>query len=65
MPYEFEHTQNFLGHYFIMQAHNARQFTDTGTFTLRCGTCQIGVKGAKEAQDHAKTTGHTNFQEYS
>ena len=44
--------------------HSARQFTNTATFTLRCGVCQIGLKGEKEAVMHAKDTGHTNFAEY-
>ena len=47
-----------------MQANKARQFTDTASFTLRCGTCKIGVKGEKEALEHAKSTGHANFSEY-
>ena len=34
-------------------------------FTLRCGACQLGLKGEKEALEHAKATGHANFQEYS
>lgn len=45
-------------------AHKARAFTDTANFTLRCGVCQIGLKGEKEAVEHAKATGHTNFSEY-
>ena len=48
----------------VREAHDARQFTDTGSFTLRCGVCQIGVKGEKEAVEHAKQTGHQNFSEY-
>jgi ubiquitin thioesterase OTU1 len=48
----------------VEAAHQARQFTDMATFTLRCGTCQIGLKGEKEAVEHAKTTGHSNFSEY-
>ena len=48
-----------------MQAHNARQFTDVANFTLRCGACQKGLKGEKEALEHAKATGHSNFSEYS
>ena len=48
----------------VSACHTARQFTDTHNFTLRCGICQIGVKGEKEAQEHAKQTGHTNFAEY-
>lgn len=46
------------------QAHEARQFTDTANFTLRCGVCQIGVKGEKEAVEHARATGHQRFGEY-
>jgi hypothetical protein len=45
-------------------AHAARQFTDTANFTLRCGVCQLGLRGEKEAVVHAKETGHTNFAEY-
>lgn len=41
-----------------------RNYTDTANFTLRCGVCQIGVIGQKEAMEHAKATGHANFQEY-
>ncbi|KAI8463490.1 MAG: OTU-domain-containing protein [Monoraphidium minutum] len=42
----------------------ARQFTDIANFALRCGVCQIGLKGEKEASEHAKATGHTRFSEY-
>jgi ubiquitin thioesterase OTU1 len=45
-------------------AHAARAFTDTASFTLRCGACQLGLKGEKEAVEHAKATGHSNFTEY-
>ncbi|KAK9802938.1 hypothetical protein WJX72_000560 [[Myrmecia] bisecta] len=48
----------------VAKAHEARQFTDTTNFTLRCGVCQIGVKGEKEAREHAKATGHQSFSEY-
>lgn len=37
---------------------------DTANFTLRCGICQLGLKGEKEAVEHAKQTGHTSFREY-
>ena len=47
-----------------VQVHEARQFTDTANFTLRCKDCQIGVKGEKEAIAHAKATGHANFGEF-
>eukprot|EP00891_Asterochloris_glomerata_P008252 jgi/Astpho2/8252/e_gw1.00122.132.1_t len=46
------------------KCHEARQFTDVVNFTLRCGVCQIGVKGEKEAREHAKATGHQSFSEY-
>ena len=42
-------------------AHNARAFTDTGKFTIRCLVCQRGLTGEKEAVQHAKESGHTNF----
>ncbi|GAX79038.1 hypothetical protein CEUSTIGMA_g6478.t1 [Chlamydomonas eustigma] len=48
----------------VAAAHSARQFTDTANFKLRCGVCQIGIKGEKEAVEHAAKTGHTNFSEY-
>ncbi|CAL5229044.1 g12293 [Coccomyxa viridis] len=48
----------------VRKVHEARQFTDTSNFTLRCKDCQIGVKGEKEAIAHAKATGHANFGEY-
>lgn len=48
----------------VAEIHAARQFTDVANFTLRCGTCLVGLKGEKEAVEHAKATGHSNFQEY-
>jgi ubiquitin thioesterase OTU1 len=42
----------------------AGSFTNVSHFTLRCATCEVGFVGAQEAQEHAKATGHTNFQEY-
>ena len=41
-----------------------RLFTDVANFSLRCLVCQTGLVGEKEAREHAKTTGHTNFGEY-
>jgi ubiquitin thioesterase OTU1 len=46
------------------EARAAREFTDTGSFTLRCLVCQKGLKGEGEAMEHAKATAHTNFSEY-
>lgn len=48
----------------VAQARANRQFTDTARFTLRCGVCQCGLKGEKEAVEHARSTGHQNFSEY-
>ncbi|GIL68472.1 hypothetical protein Vafri_21747 [Volvox africanus] len=48
----------------VAATHAARLFTDTANFSLRCAVCQIGLKGEKEAVEHAKATGHSNFAEY-
>jgi ubiquitin thioesterase OTU1 len=48
----------------VEKAHAARQFTDVANFALRCLVCQTGLKGEKEAVEHAKSTGHQNFGEY-
>ncbi|TYK23120.1 ubiquitin thioesterase OTU1 [Cucumis melo var. makuwa] len=50
--------------HFVKDQQRKRRFTDTANFTLRCGVCQIGVVGQAEAVEHAKATGHVNFQEY-
>ncbi|KAF6173316.1 hypothetical protein GIB67_027011 [Kingdonia uniflora] len=49
----------------VEEAQRKRSYTDTANFTLRCGVCQTGLKGQKEAVEHARATGHVNFQEYS
>jgi len=41
-----------------------RRFTNTATFTLRCERCGKGLKGEKEARQHARETGHADFGEY-
>lgn len=48
----------------VKEQQSKRRFTDTSNFTLRCGVCQIGVIGQKEAVEHAQATGHVNFQEF-
>lgn len=48
----------------VKECQRQRQFTDMANFTLRCGVCQCGIKGEKEAREHAQATGHQNFQEY-
>ncbi|KAF9198242.1 ubiquitin-specific protease otu1 [Haplosporangium sp. Z 27] len=42
----------------------AHKYTDLATFTLRCSICRAGLKGEKDAQQHAQQTGHTSFEEY-
>ena len=46
------------------QWRKQRKFTDLAAFTLKCGICSVGLKGQKEAQDHAMKTGHQSFTEY-
>uniref|UniRef100_A0A0D6R2I4 Ubiquitin thioesterase OTU n=1 Tax=Araucaria cunninghamii TaxID=56994 RepID=A0A0D6R2I4_ARACU len=48
----------------VEETKRKRDYTDTANFTLRCGVCQKGVIGQKEAVEHAQATGHINFQEY-
>ncbi|XP_037106851.1 ubiquitin thioesterase OTU1 isoform X1 [Syngnathus acus] len=45
------------------EARRKRQFTDVNRFALRCMVCQTGLVGQREAREHAKETGHTNFGE--
>jgi ubiquitin thioesterase OTU1 len=46
------------------RAQQAGKYTDTASFTIRCLVCQRGLTGEKEAVEHAKATGHTNFSEF-
>ncbi|KAF9117007.1 ubiquitin-specific protease otu1 [Mortierella sp. AM989] len=39
----------------------AHKYTDLATFTLRCSICQVGLKGEKDAQQHAQQTLHTTL----
>ena len=45
----------------ILQA--ARSYTDTSNFKLLCGNCGTRLVSEVEAVQHAKSTGHSNFQE--
>jgi len=47
------------------QLRKAHAYTDTATFTLKCGDCGKGLTGEKAALEHAKLTGHASFTEYS
>ncbi|XP_074596595.1 yod1 deubiquitinase [Brevipalpus obovatus] len=46
------------------KANQARQFVDVQNFTLKCLTCQKGLRGQEEARDHYKQTKHFNFVQY-
>jgi len=41
----------------------ARQYTDASEMKLMCGNCGTRFRTNPDAVDHAKRTGHTNFQE--
>jgi ubiquitin thioesterase OTU1 len=49
----------------VGQMKKDHKYTDLASFTLKCGVCKTGLKGQKEAQQHAMDTGHTAFEEYS
>ncbi|KAL8589302.1 hypothetical protein ACOMHN_039945 [Nucella lapillus] len=46
------------------EAQSSGQFTDVSGFSLRCLVCRTPLKGQKEAQQHAMSTGHQNYGEY-
>ncbi len=46
------------------EANRSRQYTDLSGFTLRCLVCNDGLRGQRQAQQHAMATGHTNFAEF-
>lgn len=50
---------------FAALAHAASEFTDVNGFQLRCDVCRKGLTGQADALQHAKTTGHTSFSEYT
>lgn len=46
------------------EAKSSRQYTDVNRFTLKCLDCGCIMIGQTQAQEHAKSTAHTNFNEY-
>lgn len=46
------------------EAKSSRQYTDVNRFTLKCMDCNCIMIGQTQAQEHAKSTAHTNFNEY-
>lgn len=47
----------------VKELHTQRKYTDLTGCTLMCGICFVGLKGQKEAQEHAQKTGHVRFTE--
>ena len=45
------------------EAKRAKQYTDVTKFTLKCLDCKKLISGQKDAQQHAESTGHINFDE--
>ncbi|KAJ3116255.1 ubiquitin-specific protease otu1 [Phlyctochytrium bullatum] len=41
-----------------------KKYTDVANFTIKCDICERGLKGQKEAHQHAAQTGHMSFSEY-
>ncbi|KAF9972095.1 hypothetical protein BGZ73_004830 [Actinomortierella ambigua] len=37
------------------------KFTDLANFSLKCSVCRVGLKGEKDAQQHAQQTYHTSL----
>jgi len=54
-----------LARQFCAQLHADKKFTDTASFALRCSICRAGLKGEREATEHARATGHGRFEEYA
>ncbi|KPV75791.1 uncharacterized protein RHOBADRAFT_35543, partial [Rhodotorula graminis WP1] len=48
----------------VAQLRAQHAYTDTASFTLKCGECGTALKGEKEARQHAESSGHTSFTEY-
>ena len=49
----------------VKKLQQQRKFTDLSGCTLMCGICNMGLKGQKDAQEHAQKTGHMNFSQVS
>ncbi|GAA5896252.1 hypothetical protein JCM8208_001825 [Rhodotorula glutinis] len=48
----------------VGQLRARHAYTDTASFTLKCGECGTALRGEKEARQHAEASGHTSFTEY-
>lgn len=45
------------------QSKHCGLYTDTNTFTLECKQCGTIIRGDEQALQHAKSTGHSKFEE--
>lgn len=43
--------------------HDTKSYTDTASFKLKCLQCNTLLKGEQQAVEHAKATGHSQFDE--
>ncbi|KAI8073596.1 hypothetical protein BDF21DRAFT_423864 [Thamnidium elegans] len=71
-PTDFDQTRFFITDNYVLEAskelvdglRKKHKYTDVANFTLKCEQCNTGLKGEKDAQEHAAATGHTHFTEY-
>ncbi|GAA5810659.1 hypothetical protein MFLAVUS_004085 [Mucor flavus] len=71
-PMEFDQTRFSVADNYVLDAskelidglRKKHKYTDVANFTLKCEQCNTGLKGEKDAQEHAAATGHTHFTEY-
>lgn len=47
----------------VREFHEKNAYTDTASFAIKCLVCGAGLAGAAAVQQHATTTGHSNFAE--
>lgn len=50
-------------HDVALLAHQAKQYTDTQNFLLKCDDCGLRLRGEADAVKHATATSHGNFSE--
>lgn len=46
------------------KVRDSGRYTNIATFTLRCSVCDTKIRGEKDANEHARSSGHTAFEEY-
>lgn len=43
--------------------HDSKSYTNTASFSLVCKQCGVTIEGQQQALEHAKSTGHSQFDE--